>query len=72
MGCGITAYDEEDAKRMLHERVFAIYPPCEIREVIVDVDVTTLEKNHVRPNMGPPALRGVWFPWLNSDFSAQR
>ena len=30
--------------------------------VIDDVDVRDLDQRHVVPNMGDPAVRGVWFP----------
>ena len=63
LGCGITAYDEDDARAMLNERVFAQlkeYP--EIREVIANIDIRTLDQGHVIPNMGIPVVRGVWFP----------
>jgi len=33
-----------------------------VTDIIEDVDVSTLDANHVLPNMAPPNLRGVWFP----------
>jgi hypothetical protein len=30
-----------------------------------NVDVQTLDQAHVAANMGPPNLRGIWFPLLN-------
>ncbi len=61
-GCGVTAYDYDDAKAILIERVFrgASLPP--IVEYIEDVDVSTLDSGHVLPNMASPHERGVWFP----------
>jgi hypothetical protein len=66
MGVGITAYDLADARRMLREQVFPLYgeEPVDEAEVIENIDVRTLEEKHVRPNMGNPAARGVWFPML--------
>lgn len=61
-GIGVTAYDEEDALRLVRERVFATDPFPRIRELIADVDVSTLDDKHVRPNMGNPVVRGIWFP----------
>jgi hypothetical protein len=60
--CGVTAWDLEDARRLLSERVFgtASLPP--IRRVIEDIDISSLDANHVRPNMGVCTVRGVWFP----------
>jgi hypothetical protein len=61
-GCGVTAYDEDDARRLVRERVFAggVLPP--IGKAIEDIDISTLDDEHVRPNMGVPIRRGVWFP----------
>ena len=61
IGCGITAYDYEDALKLLREKVFL----CEIlpiRSYIEDVDISTLDQGHVLPNMSAPIKRGVWFP----------
>jgi hypothetical protein len=64
LGCGITAYDLADAHRMLREKVFPIAGEQPIDDVIENIDVSTLEEKHVRPNMGNPVVRGVWFPML--------
>lgn len=64
MGCGITAYDLADARRLLREQVFPAYGEEPIDEIIENIDVSTLEQEHVRTNMGNPAVRGVWFPLL--------
>ena len=44
-------------------------PP--IRRVTEDVDVRTLERGHVCPNMGVVIWRGVWYPNLDPLFSAE-
>jgi hypothetical protein len=61
-GCGVTAFDDADATDLLKDRVFngCDLPP--IRNVIEDVDVSTLDDKYVRPNMDIPVFRGVWFP----------
>jgi hypothetical protein len=66
LGCGVTAYNYEDALHLLLQVVFTndVLPP--IQEVIEDVDVSTLDANHVLPNMGVPIWRGVWFPQNSS------
>jgi len=64
MGCGITAFDLEDARRMLREQVFPAFGEEAVDEIVENIDIRTLEENHVRPNMGNPAVRGVWFPLL--------
>lgn len=61
IGCGVTAYDYDDAIDLLRQRVFNGGEPS-VAEVIADVDVSTLDKRHVLPNMGSTVVRGVWFP----------
>lgn len=62
MGCGVTWFTVEDALHLVRERMFrgAALPP--VAELIEDVDLSTLDRNHVLPNALPPVWRGVWFP----------
>jgi hypothetical protein len=61
--CGVTAYSLEDALALVRQELWRTDEPLpSIREVIEDVDVSTLDPGHVLPNMGPPIWRGVWFP----------
>lgn len=62
MGCGITAYNYEDAKTILKSKVFTTSPLPEILRLIEDVDLRNLDQNHVLLNIGPVIQRGVWFP----------
>ena len=62
LGCGVTAFTFEDAIAVLRETVFGADPTPEVEQVLEDVDVQTLDAGRVRPNMGPPNERGVWFP----------
>jgi len=64
MGCGITAYDVNDAYGFLREQVFPVFGEEPVDEIVENVDVSKLEERHVRPNMGNPVVRGVWFPLL--------
>ncbi len=61
-GCGVTGYDRADAMQLLSRTVLAKYPELKVDTVIEDVDVRSLDVGHVHPNMGVPAVRGVWFP----------
>ena len=63
-GCGVTALNEEDARRLVREGVFPIFGARAIIDVVSDVDVSTLDQGHVIPNMISPLPRGVWFPRL--------
>jgi hypothetical protein len=62
LGCGVTAYNYDDAISLMKELVFSKLEMPPIRSVIEDVDVSTLDVKHVRVNMGVPVNRGVWFP----------
>ena len=64
-GFGITAFSEEDAKIILTDAATTIGKDYEVLKIIANVDVRTLDQTHVIPNMGPPNLRGVWYPRLN-------
>ena len=61
-GCGVTAYDRDDAAALVRERVFAGRTMPKINQVLEDVDVSTLDQKHVIPNIGDVTARGVWFP----------
>jgi hypothetical protein len=59
-GCGVTAFDRDDALGLIEERLKGV--PPEPTLVIQDVDVSDLDEGHVLPNMLSPADRGIWFP----------
>lgn len=62
LGCGMTAYDYNDALGLLREKVFKknVFP--RILEFNEDVDISSLDQRHIVPNMEDPTLRGIWFP----------
>ena len=62
LGFGVTAYSIDDARFLLEAEGYSIESDV---EVTVDVDVSTLDPNHILPNAGPSSFRGVWFPCLN-------
>jgi hypothetical protein len=58
---GVTAHDLEDAKRLLIEHAFkGDLPP--IARLVENVDVSTLDPDHVLINMNPPIWYGIWYP----------
>ena len=65
LGVGITAYSEDDAKK-----VFAAAFGDELRVANVRVIHTAdeIEQGHVRPNMGNFLNRGIWYPRGYEDF----
>jgi len=62
MGVGVTAVSRDDALTLVRTGLFEgdSLPP--VADVIEDVDVRTIDLLHVRPNMGDPSVRGIWFP----------
>lgn len=64
-GFGVTAYSWEDARGLLRQNGWSADVLDEITDVIEDVDVSSLDSSHVLGNLGPPNLRGVWYPCMN-------
>nr|WP_294790611.1 hypothetical protein [uncultured Mucilaginibacter sp.] len=62
MGCGVTALTYDDAINILGTTVFKgrAIPP--MKRTIENIDVSTLEANHVLPNILASNVRGVWYP----------
>jgi len=56
LGCGVTAASREEGGD----------PMPRILSVVEDVDLSTLDANHVMPNIGDPDKPGVWYPAFNT------
>ena len=61
LGCGITAYNLDDARRMLRQEILPLYGDHAPVRVLEGVEVASLDER-VRLHLGNPAVRGVWFP----------
>lgn len=68
-GCGVTAYNLDDALKVMRAELASIgilqqfnnrLP--DIKNIVANVDISDLEENHVRPNIGNFFKRGVWWP----------
>ena len=62
VGCGVTAYDLEDACALVRANLFTSKEMPKIKKVEEDIDVSKLDSAHVLPNIGIPCNRGIWFP----------
>ncbi len=62
LGCGVTAFDPEDARRVLQCLLFGLDPIPEVEELLEDVAVADLDQGRIVPNMGAAHERGIWFP----------
>jgi hypothetical protein len=70
---GVTAYSLGDALTLLREHGYDLDlgdPAVTVRQHVI---LTEDEQRHIRPNMGPVQLRGVWYPQHNlGDAAAAR
>jgi hypothetical protein len=62
LGCGVSAWTQDDALNILNETVLRGLEGVEIVSVEEDVDVQTLDQDHIVRNMGDVTMRGIWFP----------
>lgn len=66
MGCGVTAYDKDDALKMLKEKIFFDWELIPIASIKENISIEDLDQNHVVPNIGNFFMRGIWFPNIGS------
>lgn len=62
LGIGVTAYDSVEAIELASTRSRELnwaFAPSQMTE---DVDISTLDQNHVVANMSSPSVRGAWYP----------
>ncbi|MDF2233295.1 hypothetical protein P2H44_12100 [Albimonas sp. CAU 1670] len=59
---GVTAPSRDAALALIRERAYCGKVPLPVAKIVEDVDVSTLDPNHVLPNMEPPHETGIWFP----------
>jgi hypothetical protein len=64
-GIGVTAASEHEARALAEPVRTRFWPDATITRVITDIDISTLDDDHVVSNMGPVVIRGVWYPRLN-------
>lgn len=62
LGCGVTAWNYDDAVNILKQQVFKTDSQLSIKRFAEGIGVSTLDKGHIIPNMLPTNFRGVWFP----------
>lgn len=59
---GVTAWNLEDAGRIVSDDLFGGDPLPPTTRIVEDVDVQTLDASHVQNQMSPPNRRGIWYP----------
>ena len=64
-GIGVTAASEAEARALAECTMEELGIPGTLGPVVTDIDVSSLDAGHVLPNIGPSAVRGVWYPMRN-------
>lgn len=63
IGCGVTSFSYADALQLIKKKIFEDGLLPQITNYVENVDVRTLDRGHVIPNiMWSPSERGIWFP----------
>lgn len=62
LGCGVTAFNKEDAMKIIGELIFKHKKIPTIKKCIENVDIRELDQGHIMPNMWAPNYRGIWYP----------
>lgn len=72
IGLGVTTWSQTDAFRLLEGQGYDFH--LRAREVAVRENVTIdeIDPGHIRPNIGPMIVRGVWNRCLNIGFGGPR
>jgi hypothetical protein len=69
MGYGVTAWTSDDALAILKAKVFANDHLPHSPAITADINISTLDARHIRPNMSSPNWRGIWYPLGFADNS---
>jgi hypothetical protein len=66
LGFGVTAYDLDDALTIIESFGYGDRLPSDLDALRIThgVRYADLEENHVRTNMGPIVVRGLWYPFV--------
>lgn len=67
IGFGVTAFNLDEAVRMIRSEGFGDYLPDDLNQlrVLENATINDLDKNNVVPYMGPMVMRGLWYPCRN-------
>ena len=63
--CGITAFDYEDALRIMRRFMLMENETPIFSRVVENVDISAIENEDVHRVLGVPVWRGIWYPDYN-------
>jgi hypothetical protein len=66
IGFGVTSWSLDDALGIIRALDYGRYLPDDLAgvQVVEGVTVAELDQPHVIANMGPVAVRGMWYPFV--------
>lgn len=59
---GVTAFDYEDALRIVRHEYFPDEPLPPLKSIVEDVDISTIDVLRSYPYYSVPIWRGIWYP----------
>ncbi len=62
-GFGVTAHSIPDALDILAKAGYRVPEDETTLRIKTGIRVSDLDERHVRPNMGPIVVRGLWYPF---------
>jgi hypothetical protein len=62
LGCGLTAYNYDDALNIINKNILCIEKQITISNFDANIKISDLDAGKVLPNIGDVSIRGIWFP----------
>lgn len=63
--CGITAFDYTDALKIIHRFFLRDNETPIFSQIVENVDISLIDDENIKHNLGVPIWRGVWYPAYN-------
>ena len=70
MGYGVTAFSITDAFEIVQRAGYRLPDDKSTLRVHPNIKPDEIEQNHVRTNMGPIVMRGLWYPFIGLGVGA--
>lgn len=70
LGCGVTAFSLTDALEIVRRAGYGLPDDTSTLRVRVDIKPADIEHSYVREHMGPIAVRGLWYPFIDVGVGA--
>jgi hypothetical protein len=64
LGYGVTAFSIADAFEIIQRAGYRLPEDKSTLRILSNVKPADLDQHHVRENMGPIVVRGLWYPFI--------